>query len=88
MAGSLLMSDKDVVDAVGVVVERVIYGHDSPARVSKNKVYPFLKERFHQGLAAGKKFNRFYCFQDFCFYACFHICLALSLELSAISQPV
>ena len=48
MGGGLLVAHQYVVEAVAVVVEGIINGHDGTAGVSENRVYALIEQGTHQ----------------------------------------
>lgn len=61
----LLMPSKDMLELVFITIKRIIYWHNRPTGITKNRIHSFLEERFYyrfralNGLSFG--FFRFYC---------------------------
>ena len=50
MDGSLLMTNKDVIQRFLMIVECIVSGHDAATRIAKEDIHPFVFKGAHQSL--------------------------------------
>ena len=62
MRCALLVTNQDVPNFVLEIIERVIHGHDSAARVAENSVDSLANERSHERLRSCYFFHNFVYF--------------------------
>jgi hypothetical protein len=57
MYRTLLVANKNMVQLIGVMVQRIIYGHDRSAWVSKDRLNFLRNERFQKNFRTGNLFR-------------------------------